>query len=145
MGETVELSTVIHLLHSWKVRATVRQMKVDKCPSRYYFAFLLSEAVNNAAGLGFNGYDEKNPGIPRWNLVTNIKPFELERATSLKVVFDLWNMRKYPKDLENGRMWMFFVNNRDKLMASSSVLRSNDIRTNTRCFCTFGYLGKTPS
>lgn len=59
---------------------------------RYYFAFIFAEAINNAGGLGYNGVDEK--GQPRWNLLTNIKPFELETATSLKVVFDHWNMRK---------------------------------------------------
>jgi len=59
---------------------------------RYYFAFILSEAVNNAGGLGFNGIDEK--GLPKWDLLTNIKPFKLETATSLKVVLDCWNIRK---------------------------------------------------
>ncbi len=59
---------------------------------RYYFAFIISEAVNNAAGFGFNGYDEY--GVPRWNLLTNIQPLQLETATSLKVAIDLWNMRK---------------------------------------------------
>jgi len=59
--------------------------------ARYYFAFIFSEAVNNAGGLGFNGFDEK--GQPRWNLLTNIKPFELERATSLKVTLDVWNIQ----------------------------------------------------
>ena len=62
------------------------------CLLRYYFAFIFAEAINNAGGLGYNGVDEK--GQPRWNLLTNIKPFELETATSLKVVFDHWNMRK---------------------------------------------------
>lgn len=59
---------------------------------RYYFAFILSEAVNNAAGLGFSGIDKK--GIPQWNLLTNVKPLQLELGTSLKVVIDMWNMRK---------------------------------------------------
>jgi len=59
---------------------------------RYYFAFILSEAVNNAGGLGLNGIDEK--GQPKWDLLTNIKPFELETATSLKKVLDYWNIRK---------------------------------------------------
>ncbi|CAF0779940.1 unnamed protein product [Rotaria sordida] len=59
--------------------------------AKYYFAFILSEAVNNAGGLGFNGLDEK--GRPKWDLLTNIKPFKLETATSLKVVLDLWNMQ----------------------------------------------------
>jgi hypothetical protein len=59
---------------------------------RYYFAFILAEAINNAAGLGLNGLDEK--GQPKWDLLTNIKPFELEKATSLKVILDMWNIRK---------------------------------------------------
>ncbi|CAF0995792.1 unnamed protein product [Adineta ricciae] len=58
---------------------------------KYYFAFILSEAINNAAGLGFNGYDKN--GIPKWNLLTNVKPLQLEMATSLKVVIDVWNMQ----------------------------------------------------
>jgi hypothetical protein len=49
--------------------------------------------VNNAGGLGFNGLNEK--GQPKWDLLTNIKPFELEKATSLKVILDYWNMRMY--------------------------------------------------
>jgi hypothetical protein len=48
--------------------------------------------VNNAGGLGLNGIDEK--GQPKWDLLTNIKPFELETATSLKKVLDYWNIRK---------------------------------------------------
>jgi lysophospholipid acyltransferase 1/2 len=59
---------------------------------RYYFGFILSDAVNNAAGLGFNGYDKS--GVPRWDLITNVKPFQLESATSLKVALDVWNIRK---------------------------------------------------
>jgi len=53
----------------------------------------LAEAVNNAGGLGLNGVDEK--GRPKWDLLTNMKPFQLEKATSLKVVLDHWNIRKY--------------------------------------------------
>jgi lysophospholipid acyltransferase 1/2 len=59
---------------------------------RYYFAFILSEAINNAGGLGLNGLDKD--GQPKWDLLTNIKPFQLETATSLKTILDLWNMRK---------------------------------------------------
>ena len=42
--------------------------------------------------LALNGIDEK--GLPKWDLLTNIKPFKLETATSLKVVLDYWNIRK---------------------------------------------------
>ncbi|CAF1375050.1 unnamed protein product [Rotaria sp. Silwood1] len=59
--------------------------------TKYYFAFIVSEAINNAAGLGFNGFDQH--GIPRWDLLTNVKPLQLELATSLKVVLDVWNIQ----------------------------------------------------
>ncbi|CAF0960371.1 unnamed protein product [Adineta steineri] len=81
---------------------------------KYYFAFILSEAINNAAGLGFNGYDKQ--GVPQWNLLTNVKPLQLESATSLKVVIDMWNiqtalwLRRVCYDrLKNGRTLGVFV------------------------------------
>ncbi|CAF0911884.1 unnamed protein product [Rotaria sordida] len=58
---------------------------------KYYCAFILSEAVNNAAGLGFNGFDKN--GIPRWDLLTNVKPLQIELGTSLKVILDVWNIQ----------------------------------------------------
>jgi lysophospholipid acyltransferase 1/2 len=39
-------------------------------------AWTIGEAVNNASGLGFNGYDEN--GKAKWDLVTNIRILELE-------------------------------------------------------------------
>jgi len=84
---------------------------------RYYFAFILSEAVNNAGGLGLNGVDEK--GRPQWNLLTNIKPFKLETATSLKVVLDYWNMRKY---INRNFLLISIVKYRNGFMASSYLL-----------------------
>jgi lysophospholipid acyltransferase 1/2 len=39
-------------------------------------AWVLGDAVNNASGLGFNGYDDN--GEAKWNLVTNINIFALE-------------------------------------------------------------------
>ena len=73
---------------------------------RYYFAFLLSEAINNAGGLGFNGLDAK--GQPKWDLLTNITPFRLEKATSLKVVLDSWNIRKANSSCEDLLLIDFF-------------------------------------
>lgn len=37
---------------------------------------MLAEAVNNASGLGFNGYDKF--GNPKWDLSTNINIIQLE-------------------------------------------------------------------
>ena len=45
---------------------------------RYYLAWVLADAVNNASGLGFNGYDEYDNA--KWDLVTNIRIIKLEVA-----------------------------------------------------------------
>ena len=36
----------------------------------YYHAWILSEAVCNASGLGFSGYDAK--GNAKWDIATNV-------------------------------------------------------------------------
>lgn len=43
---------------------------------KYYVAWVLADAVNNASGLGFNGYDEN--GNAKWDLVTNVNIIKLE-------------------------------------------------------------------
>ena len=43
---------------------------------KYYLAWVLADAVNNASGLGFNGYDET--GNPKWDLVSNVNIFKEE-------------------------------------------------------------------
>lgn len=44
---------------------------------KYYFAWLLADAICNNSGLGFNGYEVD--GSPKWDLITNIYviPFEV--------------------------------------------------------------------
>lgn len=46
---------------------------------KYYFAWLMADAVCNMSGLGFNGYDAD--GSPKWDLISNIYviPFEVSR------------------------------------------------------------------
>ena len=44
--------------------------------ARYYFAWKLGEAINNASGLGFNGWDTN--GRAKWDLVNNVKIRKLE-------------------------------------------------------------------
>lgn len=53
---------------------------------KYYMAWILADAVSNASGLGFNGYD--NNGNSKWDLVTNIKIIELEVYNPLKYFID---------------------------------------------------------
>nr|XP_014347150.1 PREDICTED: lysophospholipid acyltransferase 2 [Latimeria chalumnae] len=58
---------------------------------KYYFAWTLADAINNAAGFGFNGYDED--GKPRWDLISNLRIIHIEFATSFKMFIDNWNIQ----------------------------------------------------
>ncbi|XP_076456684.1 lysophospholipid acyltransferase 6-like [Babylonia areolata] len=58
---------------------------------KYYFAWILGETVNVAAGFGFNGYDSS--GEPRWDLNENVSIYDVEFAGSLKLIIDGWNKR----------------------------------------------------
>ncbi|CAH3196030.1 unnamed protein product [Porites evermanni] len=57
---------------------------------RYYFAFKVSEAVNNMCGLGFNGFDAK--GKAKWDGITNVNILKVEFATNIKMACDNWNI-----------------------------------------------------
>ncbi|XP_060590925.1 lysophospholipid acyltransferase 2-like isoform X2 [Ruditapes philippinarum] len=61
------------------------------CRAKYYVAFSLGDAICNASGFGFNGYDCK--GQPKWNLVTNVNVLGIEGATSPKMYLDNWNIQ----------------------------------------------------
>jgi hypothetical protein len=57
---------------------------------KYYFAWLLADAIVNNAGLGFNGFD--SDGSPKWDLFTNIYviPFEVSTTNIC------WSLNKGP-------------------------------------------------
>ncbi|KAG9479186.1 hypothetical protein GDO78_012718 [Eleutherodactylus coqui] len=58
---------------------------------KYYFAWTLADAINNAAGYGFNGIDEN--GNFRWDLISNLNIWNVEFATSFKMYIDNWNIQ----------------------------------------------------
>jgi hypothetical protein len=58
---------------------------------KYYLAWVLADAVNNASGLGFNGYDED--GNAKWDLVTNVNIYKEETSTCMKEIFENWNIQ----------------------------------------------------
>ncbi|KAF5903397.1 membrane-bound O-acyltransferase domain-containing protein 2-like, partial [Clarias magur] len=58
---------------------------------KYYFIWTLADAINNAAGFGFNGYHKD--GTPRWDLISNLRILEIEFATSFKTFIDNWNIQ----------------------------------------------------
>ncbi|KAL0964953.1 hypothetical protein UPYG_G00274850 [Umbra pygmaea] len=58
---------------------------------KYYFVWTLADAINNAAGFGFNGYNDD--GSPRWDLISNLRIMDIELATSFKMFLDNWNIQ----------------------------------------------------
>ncbi|KAJ7411634.1 Lysophospholipid acyltransferase 1 [Willisornis vidua] len=58
---------------------------------KYYFAWTLADAVNNAAGYGFSGVDER--GSFRWDLLSNLNIWNIETATSFKMYLENWNIQ----------------------------------------------------
>ncbi|CAH2221723.1 Hypothetical predicted protein [Pelobates cultripes] len=58
---------------------------------KYYFAWTMADAINNAAGFGFNGISED--GTERWDLLSNLDIVKIETATSFKVFIDNWNIQ----------------------------------------------------
>ncbi|XP_052740257.1 lysophospholipid acyltransferase 6 isoform X2 [Bicyclus anynana] len=56
---------------------------------KYYHAWLLSEAICNNSGMGFNGYD--NNGSPKWDKMSNIDVFGFEFAQNFRDAVSSWN------------------------------------------------------
>ncbi|VDL73122.1 unnamed protein product [Nippostrongylus brasiliensis] len=57
----------------------------------YYFAWIFADAVCNLSGFGFSGYDER--GNAKWELCTNVRPYQVEMAQSFKETLDGWNIQ----------------------------------------------------
>lgn len=57
--------------------------------SRYYFAYYLSESINNLAGLGFDGVDKD--GNENWDLINNVEVSKVEFSLSVKEIVEAWN------------------------------------------------------
>ncbi|CAI8033818.1 Lysophospholipid acyltransferase 2 [Geodia barretti] len=57
---------------------------------RFYFVFLLNDSISNAAGLGFEGYDEQNR--PKWGLASNIDILSIELSMNARNSLNSWNI-----------------------------------------------------
>ncbi|XP_010864712.2 lysophospholipid acyltransferase 1 isoform X1 [Esox lucius] len=58
---------------------------------KFYFAWTLADAINNAAGYGVKGADET--GRVSWDLISNLNIWGIETATSFKKFIDNWNIQ----------------------------------------------------
>ncbi|KAM4568230.1 lysophospholipid acyltransferase 1 [Fundulus diaphanus] len=76
---------------SFLTRLTYAFFSIQAARPKFYFAWTLADAVNNAAGYGFMGMDES--GKPSWDLVSNLNIIGIETATSFKTFIDNWNIQ----------------------------------------------------
>uniref|UniRef100_A0A3P8T9B3 Membrane bound O-acyltransferase domain containing 1 n=1 Tax=Amphiprion percula TaxID=161767 RepID=A0A3P8T9B3_AMPPE len=76
---------------SFLTRLTYAFFSIQAARPKFYFAWTLADAVNNAAGYGFLGMDEN--GKPSWDLISNLNIIGIESATSFKTFIDNWNIR----------------------------------------------------
>ncbi|XP_077979141.1 membrane-bound glycerophospholipid O-acyltransferase 2-like [Glandiceps talaboti] len=58
--------------------------------TKYFYVWVWADAICNASGLGFNGYDDR--GEPKWDLVTNVNMFTFMCAMNGKNVLANWNI-----------------------------------------------------
>ncbi|TMS11419.1 Lysophospholipid acyltransferase 1 [Larimichthys crocea] len=72
-------------------RLTYAFFSIQAARPKFYFAWTLADAVNNAAGYGFLGMDDN--GKPSWDLICNLNILGIETATSFKTFIDNWNIR----------------------------------------------------
>uniref|UniRef100_A0A8K9ULT9 Membrane bound O-acyltransferase domain containing 1 n=1 Tax=Oncorhynchus mykiss TaxID=8022 RepID=A0A8K9ULT9_ONCMY len=72
-------------------RLTYAFFSIQAARPKFYFAWTLADAINNAAGYGFKGVDEA--GQVSWDLISNISIWGIETATSFKKFIDNWNIQ----------------------------------------------------
>ncbi|XP_036191303.1 lysophospholipid acyltransferase 2 isoform X1 [Myotis myotis] len=76
---------------SWPTKVLYLYVSLLAARPKYYFAWTLADAINNAAGFGFRGYDRH--GEARWDLISNLRIQQIEGSTSFKMFLDNWNIQ----------------------------------------------------
>ncbi|XP_054425861.1 lysophospholipid acyltransferase 2 isoform X2 [Pteronotus mesoamericanus] len=76
---------------SWPTKVIYLYVSLLAARPKYYFAWTLADAINNAAGFGFRGYDKN--GEARWDLISNLRIRQIEMSTSFKMFLDNWNIQ----------------------------------------------------
>ncbi|XP_070565277.1 lysophospholipid acyltransferase 2-like [Ptychodera flava] len=92
VADTMLKSSVLH-------RISYMMVSILRAQSKYIFAWSVADAICNASGLGFNGYDEN--GVPRWNFMTNINVPGFWMASSLTGTVANWHIPT--------RLWLKYV------------------------------------
>ncbi|XP_053057238.1 lysophospholipid acyltransferase 2 isoform X3 [Acinonyx jubatus] len=70
---------------SWPTKVIYLYVSLLAARPKYYFAWTLADAINNAAGFGFRGYDEN--GTARWDLISNLRIQQIEMRNNFRHYF----------------------------------------------------------
>ncbi|XP_052473571.1 lysophospholipid acyltransferase 1 [Carassius gibelio] len=76
---------------SFITRLAYALISVQAARPKFYFAWTLADAIHNAAGYGVSGVNER--GEVSWDLISNVRIWEIETATSFKSFIDNWNIQ----------------------------------------------------
>ncbi|KAG9339354.1 hypothetical protein JZ751_023746 [Albula glossodonta] len=76
---------------SFPMRLIYAFFSIQAARPKFYFAWTLADAINNAAGYGLSGVDAN--GRASWDLISNLNIWEIETATSFKMFIDNWNIQ----------------------------------------------------
>ncbi|XP_059363382.1 lysophospholipid acyltransferase 1 [Carassius carassius] len=76
---------------SFITRLAYAFISVQAARPKFYFAWTLADAIHNAAGYGVSGVNER--GEVSWDLISNVRIWEIETATSFKSFIDNWNIQ----------------------------------------------------
>ncbi|KAJ8290948.1 hypothetical protein GJAV_G00019530 [Gymnothorax javanicus] len=76
---------------SFPTRLTYAFFSIQAARPKFYFAWTLADAVNNAAGYGLRCVDRN--GKASWDLISNLNIWKIETATSFKMFIDNWNIQ----------------------------------------------------
>nr|XP_054748529.1 lysophospholipid acyltransferase 2-like [Lytechinus pictus] len=81
MAQLTKGCDVDHLANSsfW-YKMFCMMISVEFAKSKYFFGWVLADAIHNAAGMGFNGYDDK--GNPKWDAASNVNVWNFEVISS---------------------------------------------------------------
>ncbi|XP_065844080.1 lysophospholipid acyltransferase 2-like [Oscarella lobularis] len=75
----------------WLQRSWIAYASMLTQRFRFYFAWTIADSIANAAGLGFNGFDENSN--EKWNLITNTDILGTEFALNFKHLLESWNIQ----------------------------------------------------
>ncbi|KAJ1972847.1 Lysophospholipid acyltransferase [Dimargaris xerosporica] len=85
------LLTAEYAAQSWSRRLGYLLLTCHCARLPYYGAWIMADGACVVAGLGFSGYQPET-GVPRWDRMTNVHPWQFEAGQNLRALSEAWNV-----------------------------------------------------